>query len=101
MIAPPAIVPVGLCVFNFLTQVLLWFGLELPRKVSGFEWRWDVGFVMMPESRSARLNGSKFQKRNLLTLEAQDQDPETQPHFAHSSGWKQFFYRLPLGVANQ
>jgi hypothetical protein len=31
MSAPPTIVPVGPCVCRFLTQVLLWFDLELPR----------------------------------------------------------------------
>ncbi len=35
MCAPPGIAPVGPCVCRFfLTQVLLWFGLELPRKGS-------------------------------------------------------------------
>ncbi len=47
MSSPPAIVPVGPCVRRFiLTQVLLRFGLELPRRGS----EKGVGFVI-PESR--------------------------------------------------
>ncbi len=57
--------------YIFLTQVLLWFCLELPRKESAkgggiFDARVEVHPV------------------NWLTPEAQD--PETQPHIAHSGG---------------
>ena len=74
--APPAIVPVGPCVCRFnLSQVLLSICLELPRKRSA-----KGGGI-----RDARV---KVHPVNLLTPEAQD--PETQPHFAHSGG-RDFF----------
>ena len=54
-----------------MTHVLLWFGLELPRKGSA-----KGGGV-----HDARV---KAHPVNWLTPEAQD--PETQPNFAHSGG---------------
>ncbi len=58
------------CVDNF-TQVQFWFCLELPRKGSA-----KGGGI-----RDAR---AKVRPVNWLTPETQD--PETQPHFAHSGG---------------
>jgi hypothetical protein len=56
---------------DFLTQVLLWFCLELPRKGSA-----KGGGIC-----DARV---EVHPVNWLTPEAQD--PETQPHFVHSGG---------------
>ncbi len=58
-------------VYIFLTQVLLWFCLELLHKGSA-----KGGGIC-----DARV---EVHPVNWLTLEAQD--PETQPHFVHSSG---------------
>ena len=70
----------------FLTQVLLWFCLELPRK----------GSVKGGGIRDARV---KVHLVNWLTPVAQD--PETQPHFAHSGGRDSFTaFHWELGVAN-
>ncbi len=59
----------GRACVEFFTQVLLWFGMELPRKGSA-----KGGGI-----RDARV---KARPVNWLTPEAQD--PETQLQFAHS-----------------
>ena len=71
MCASPAIVPVGPCVCRFLNQVLLWFGLELPRK----------GNTKGGGVRDARVKVNPIHR---LTSGAQD--PETQPQFAQPGG---------------
>jgi hypothetical protein len=64
--------PVGPCVCTFLlTEVLLWFCLELPRKESA-----KGGGIC-----DARV---EVHPVNLLTPEVQN--PETQTHFVHSGG---------------
>ncbi len=69
----------------FLTQVMFWFCLKLPRKGSA-----KGGGIC-----DARVEVNPV---NWLTPEARD--TETQPHFCPLS-WQRFLYYLPLGVANQ
>ncbi len=75
MCAPPAIVPVGPCVCRlFLTQVLLWFGLELPHR----------GIANGGGIRDARVKVHQVNWFTESTPEAQD--PGTQLQIAHSGG---------------
>jgi hypothetical protein len=64
MCAPPEIVPVGPWWVDFLTRVLLWFCLELPRK----------GSAKGSGIRDARV---EVRPVNLLTTEAQDDDDKS------------------------
>ena len=61
----------GRACVNFLTQVLLWFCLELPRK---------------GRAKGGGICDARVEVHPVNWLTPEVQDPETQPHFAHSGG---------------